>query len=1610
MRGQCAGGTNGPLGKWSHVNQLVRDKKIGILALQETHLTAAMAASIQEVFGRRLEVFYSSNPDRPNAQGVAIVLNKELVHTTNARSSELIPGRALLVDVPWHRGRTLSIAAVYAPNVPQDNAAFWSELEAIWQERNLPRPDLLLGDFNVVTDEIDRAPCRGDNAEAVSALLRMCRTLQVFDGWRETNPDTKKFSFSQASTGSRSRIDRIYCSAAMLETAVDWSIDLTGGVVTDHLMVSTRVRDPDAPFIGPGRWVLPTSLMEDKNFQQTLQTLGKQLEDRIISCQGNRSAVDNPQVHLKRFKDDARTAARERAKALFPRLERDIQRLTEDLDAITSREGFAEDRQACDNAAVLELRIQELERKRHWRARTNGKARYRLEGETVSKYWSKVNATKRPRDIIYNLGRPGHTNPVSGNQIYETQSKKMAETARDYYDGLQGDDYGTPPDERRRTIEEVLEHVDRILPDAPRDRLEAPLSYDDVQDALKSAATGKATGLDGIPYELWKHMMDRYERTKTKAKPAVDIILLLTVTFTDIETHGVDRTCGFAAGWLCPLYKKGDARLISNYRPITLLNTDYKLFTKALATKLAREAHIMIHENQAGFVPKRSIFDQVRLAKLMMDYAEATEQNGAIIALDQEKAYDKIDHEYLWETLRAFGLPDSFINTVKSLYSYAETVVMINGERSSTFRVTRGVRQGDPLSCLLFDLAIEPLACMLRQSALKGFEVPGLADRVLVSLFADDTTAFLAESDDFGLLTAILETWCIASKAKFNVEKTNIIPIGTPEYRAGVLTSRQLMPFDPDSALIPADIAISEDGVAVRILGAWLGNDLQDGPPKPWSSVILKVSAALDRWKKCRPTTKGKRLIVQMIVGGMTQYLAKVQGMPKPVEKEFISIIRGFMWDGARVPPVDLATLYAPVQEGGIRLLDIESRNEAIELTWLQSYLDLTTARPAWAYVADELLARSILAADEHVNALARVNVFLQTWDVNSKPSSSLPDDLRRMLRVAKKYGASFGAVRLSRSQKAALPVWYHIGADKHLRRVGNSRQSTCLREVHDVRTVGDLLRILQRTRETRYGHANTRECQCAFCTADREEGCSSPHLCCTTAQALLRDLDPKFHPYKRGHVDGLSLTRRRKEHNRRADRDTDLLFDPSLTETGELDRIFRVFVDKDALMREPAYRPPRGITIENEAVTAYTDGSCMNNGDLDASAGLGVWFSEGNPLNVSERVPGETQSNQVGEILAIRAAALQVPPFAPLHIVTDSQYAQSGLIHHLRRWEDRGWIGVKNAAAFKQTAAVLRQRTAPTYIKWVKGHAGDEGNEGADRAAGDGARLPPANPAPDTRVDPRYNLTGARLSTLTQATAYAGIRLRKAKPTRPAAEMHLEIVRAAVHGTITPRLPTDGSIWLSLRKREFRRNVSDFLWKIIHRAQKLGRYWTHIPGYEDRATCPICPGSPIESMEHILLECCAPGREEAWRMCRDLWLKKHGTWPEPSIGTILGCGLADWRTEEGRPLPGASRLYRILISETAHLIWCVRCERRVERQDTGAPHTWREVSRRWIAAINDRLNLDARMTDERRYGRKALDKPRVLATWAGTLSGEDNLPIDWTRQGRLLVSMGLPE
>ncbi|KAH9915980.1 uncharacterized protein B0H18DRAFT_856143, partial [Fomitopsis serialis] len=350
------------------------------------------------------------------------------------------------------------------------------------------------------------------------------------------------------------------------------------------------------------------------------------------------------------------------------------------------------------------------------------------------------------------------------------------------------------------------------------------------------------------------------------------------------------------------------------------------------------------------------------------------------------------------------------------------------------------------------------------------------------------------------------------------------------------------------------------------------------------------------------------------------------------------------------------------------------------------------------------------------------------------------------------------------------------------------------------------------------------------------------------------------------------------------------------------------------------------------------------------------------------------------------------------LHLVSTSSFLTKAITTRLEKWEDDGWIEVPNASYLAALASRLRQRCAVTTarhatslwewktIDWIR-----------DRA------LPPLLAYPPTLVrpsiDPAFHLSGARLASLTQATAYRGILSNRRPQARQGTTRNITVALDA----IAPHRKHNASeLWTSLRHRDIRLPISDFLWKTLHAALRVGPFWSHIPQYEQRATCSTCDRE--ESSDHILLQCAAIGQQQVWALTKALWLKTGLPWPDMSFGTLLTIGLMSWTTPGSRrKWDGASRLWRILISESTYLVWKLRCERVIGHADTPDwQHNDREVQQRWHTAINTRLHLDIASTRHHLNGR-SLQAKTVLRTWHKAVDDEGALPDDWTRFGFLV-------
>jgi hypothetical protein len=299
--------------------------------------------------------------------------------------------------------------------------------------------------------------------------------------------------------------------------------------------------------------------------------------------------------------------------------------------------------------------------------------------------------------------------------------------------------------------------------------LSDPITAEELAAVVRKLPSRKSPGPDGLPYEWYRTYL-----------PFLSPILL---DLYNGILSGDDPPASWSATTLTLLPKPGrNHEQLRNWRPITLLNCDAKIFSRILANRLATILPRLLHPDQSGFVRGRSAPDVAMTIKTVLAHAASHQIDGALAFLDQEKAYDRVAHPYLLAVLERFGFPASLARVFYNTSGPSHSFILDDGHPLPAVTVACGVRQGDPLAPLLFNLAMEPLLCALRLR-LQGVTLPWGSFKT--GAFADDLTAGLSQTD-VPVLQEVLVDYGRASNGRVNFDKSVILDLSgsaqTPQW------------------------------------------------------------------------------------------------------------------------------------------------------------------------------------------------------------------------------------------------------------------------------------------------------------------------------------------------------------------------------------------------------------------------------------------------------------------------------------------------------------------------------------------------------------------------------------------------------------------------------------------------------------------------------------------------------------------------------------------------------------------------------------------------------------------------------------------------------------
>lgn len=728
--------------------------KPDILAIQEHKVDSFAMTAIGHLLSRDLQTVCAPGQKGVRGEGTggtALLIHKSLKIRASGTSED---GYVTWAQVE-KGGHEVYIASVYGPHSPGGRAAHWTQLRNLFPHTNV----ILCGDWNMVDNASDSSGERQVLGGAEEMAFTEVRTKHNLQDVREIAAEVRGPLHTRWSAYGGdprwARLDRIYFSHAGRWLAAAHYLQHHAGItLSDHLPVTTSVdigtvvcADGRLSLAGPTTFKWSPSMLGKPQIQAGIQRIWKKLECRS----------DDPRKVYHKGTTQVRNFLRAKQKEQRARISH-IQELQLEIADLHSSPPGKLTKQQLVRLDWLETEKRIREHERDVEIRLWSRVKHLGLGDAPSKYFFNIHRQNSARAQIIQLQLPT-------GEVTRDQAKIMCAVGQYYADLYTAQ---TQSIEDAATRDELMHSVDDNLTDAERSMLAAPPSEKEIEDVLFMLPHNKAPGVDGISAEAlkktWPFMKSFY--VKMVAKFWAEGVLAETVT------EGMIR--------LIP--KTVNKASLKDWRPLTMLTTDYKIIARILAGRLQMLLQKVVSPQQTGFIKGRHMLDNVLALWMAQDAARTYKRQGMFVKLDFEKAYDRVEHNYLWDAMLKCGLGKGFITLVKGLTLGASTAVHVNGAKTYRFPVGRGVRQGCPLAPLLFVLATQPLMTEMKLSfqagRLRGYQV---GDTVLLdySLFADDMGVFIDNShSSFQELRLVLAKYEVSSGARLNLSKSSILLLG----------------------------------------------------------------------------------------------------------------------------------------------------------------------------------------------------------------------------------------------------------------------------------------------------------------------------------------------------------------------------------------------------------------------------------------------------------------------------------------------------------------------------------------------------------------------------------------------------------------------------------------------------------------------------------------------------------------------------------------------------------------------------------------------------------------------------------------------------------------
>ena len=861
----------------------LKDKKFDICLLQETHSEESRCDTWKQIWGKHC--YFSGKST--NSEGVGILINQDLPYEI-LNYTELICGRVQSLELKMHE-KPITIINIYGPN--KDELNVFETLD-MYIRSNDEKNFIIGGDFNTVLDtNLDKKNGRIDTHKlARQKIIDIIETHDLADIWRDKHPGLKQYTWhSSHKPPILCRLDYFLLSKSIANTVI--FCEHKTSFKSDHSIVTLSI-DSNVYNRGPGYFKLNNSLLLDSEYQQRIK------ENINDIAEINKNA--NPNTLWEIIKGTVRnetikyaTAKKKHNLQIEEANIKEIERLKNKLSCSNDQQDSERIKEELDNKMKEFDKITENKLNGFI---TRSKAQIIEQNERNSKYFASLEKKKAESKIISRLN-------VNGTLI--TNQKSILSEEKQFYEKLYS---------KKEQINSTIDFFDNSLPklsENDRNSCEGILTEQECVKAIKEMKNQKSPGSDGITTEFYKLFWNEIKEHFLKS---------INFSFQKQELTELQKQ-----SIITLLPKPGkDTTLLENWRPISLLNVDYKIATKVIANRIKNVLPKLIHESQTGFMKGRYIGENIRLIFETLEHVDDHKLPGILFFSDFEKAFDSMSHDFMFQCLRHFNFNTDLLNWIKLFYKNAKSCVSNNGHHSDFFDIRRGVRQGCPLSPYLFIICIELLSNqVLKNPDIKGIYINGKEFKT--SLFADDASFIMDGSRrSFETLIYVMDNFTNISGLKLNSKKCQILRIGTTKQtNIEFLKKRKFSWNSEEASCLEMVFKTNKENV--------ISSNLE---PK-----INEFKICLQQWSHRKLTLMGKIVVIKNFALAKLIYpLTSLQNPSKETIKRIEQLMYAFLWDN-KPDKIKRSTLIKDYNQGGLRMIDIEKFIWSLKASWIKRFL-----------------------------------------------------------------------------------------------------------------------------------------------------------------------------------------------------------------------------------------------------------------------------------------------------------------------------------------------------------------------------------------------------------------------------------------------------------------------------------------------------------------------------------------------------------------------------------------------------------------------------------------------------------------------------------------------